>query len=364
MIRFLDLSMPNALERSAHLAAIETVLTHGQLVMGPEVEELESAIARECGREYAVAVGSGTDALYLALRALDLGPGDEVITTPLSWIATANAIRLTGARAVFADIDEDLNIDPESIEPLVNNQTRAIVAVDYTGRPCDFDALETLAQDHGLYLVEDASQAFGAEFRGRRCGSLGDISAISHNPMKVLSALGEAGSITTDSSELRERLIALRYNGTINREICIEPSINGRMDTVQAAVLLHRLTKLSSTIEARRTNARYYNGTLGGHVRTPTEVEGLNEVFYTYTIRTKRRDQLAAHLAEQEIETKIQHPLLMPQQPAYEGSRGSWARASEIVREVLCIPVHEGLSEMDRERVAKTILDFNHTQSN
>lgn len=359
-VPFLDLSLRNSPELDVLTGCLTRVLEHGRLVMGPEIEELEEKIAAYCSRKHAVGVGSGTDALYFGLRALDIGKGDEVITTALSWIATANAIAMTGATPVFADIGKDLNIDPKSVESLVTSRTKVILVVNYTGRICDMRELASIADRHNLHLVEDGSQSFGAEYYGKKCGSFGVLSAISHNPMKVLAACGEAGSVLCDDPKIYERLVSLRYNGTINRETCVEPSLNGRMDTVQAAVLLERLKSLPLLIEKRRENALFYDQMLAEYVALPPPATlDRKDVYYTYTIRSSRRDELKAYLESKSVETKIQHPLLMPLQPAYRQSViGSFPYAEKLVKEVLCIPVHEKLTKDQREYVVEAIREF------
>lgn len=357
-VPFLDLRVTDKEELNALLEAYRSVLAHGRLVMGPEIEELEAAISTSCARRFSVSVGSGTDALFLGLRALDVGPGDEVITSSLSWIATANAIRMTGATPVFADIGDDLNINTTSAENLIGKRTVAILTVNYTGRIADNITLERLVSARGLLLMEDASQSFGAKLEGRPSGSFGDLSAMSHNPMKVLAATGEAGSITLDDAHVVDRVRQLRYAGTINRETCTTPSLNGRMDTVQAAALLVRLSNNSKVIDNRRANAAYYDEALRNSVAIPPRDDNHFDVFYTYTIRSSRRDELQRHLVKFGIETKVQHPLLMPQQPAYEGSKGEWPNAASLVKQILCIPIHEKLTRSQREKVAEAIISF------
>ena len=231
-IRFLDLRVTDAAEKAELLAACENVLDHGRIVLGPEVEEFERAVAKRIGKRHAIGVGSGSDAAYLGLRALGIGPGDEVITGSLSWVATANGIALTGATPVFADIGDDLNVDPASVRRLISSDTRAVLAVHYTGRPCEMVELMKICRQHRLLLVEDAAQAFGARYQGRPVGSFGDAACFSMNPMKVLASLGEAGIVATDGDDVADKVRSLRYNGTINREECVQPSINGRLDTL------------------------------------------------------------------------------------------------------------------------------------
>ena len=361
-VPFLDLRITDEHVRNELLAAVDTVFRHGRIVMGPEVQELERQVAAHCGRQYAVGVNSGTDALFLGLKGLGIGPGDEVITTSLSWIATANAIAVTGATPVFADIRDDLNIDPVSVERLITDRTKAIMPVHYTGKVCRMPDLMPLAEAHGLQIVEDASQAFDARYQGRKAGSFGTIGCFSMNPMKVFEACGEAGMVVTDDKDIYERLQALRYNGTVNRETCIETSINGRIDTLQAAILLQRLKGVEEIIRRRREIAGWYNDLLDGVVRTPGEEVDEWDVYYTYTIQAARRDELKDYLEDRGVETKIQHPILMPDQPAYRDVvRGEFTNARRLSKQILCVPANEKVSREDVEYVASNIRAFHQS---
>ncbi len=357
IVPFLDLRVPPE-ERELLLQAIDRVFQHGRFVLGPEMVEFEAAVADSCNRKFAVGVGSGTMALFLGLKSLGIGPGDEVITTSLSWIATANAIALTGAAVVFADIKDDLNIDPESVSRLITAKTKAIIPVHYTGKMCDMESLDALARKHRLKIIEDAAQAFGALYNGRPAGSFGDLACFSMNPMKVLAACGEAGIVLTDDQTVYERLLALRYNGTVNKEWCIEPSLNGRLDTVQAAILLERLKTINSIIEKRRKFAAIYGAALAPFVRVPMELPNERDIYYTYQIRTPHRDALKLYLEERGIEVKIQHPILMSKQPIYEKLTCDSSRAEKIVQEILCLPIHEKLVESQLHYVAESVADF------
>lgn len=361
VVRFLDLSVAEP-QRVELLAAVERVLTHGKLIIGPEVEELETKLAARVGRRFAVGVGSGTDALYLALRAADIGPGDEVITTSMSWIATANAIALVGATPVFADVRDDLNIDPAGVAGLITPRTRAVLPVHNQGKPCAMDELVELCRRRKLLLIEDCAQAFDAEYRGRKVGGFGDLACLSMNPMKVLAALGEAGMVFTDSSAWRDKLHALRYNGTLNREDCHWPSHNGRLDTIQAAMLLCRLEQLGACLARRREIAEIYGqglADLTGRLEIPREQPGSRDVYYTYTIRTAKRDELMRHLEAQGVESRVRHPILMPCHAAYrDAARGSWQRAERLVKEILCLPIHEKLTDEQAHYVVRRVREF------
>jgi dTDP-4-amino-4,6-dideoxygalactose transaminase len=358
-IRFLDLSVRDAHERETIHQAIETVLLHGRIVLGPEVQEFECKIAECCARRYAIGVGSGTDALIVGLRALGIGPGDEVITSPLSWLATGSAILLNGATPVFCDIDETLNLDPSTIEPLVTQRTKAILPVHFTGRLAPMPEILEVARSHNLLVVEDGAQAFGATLGTKPCGSFGHVACISFNAMKILGGLGDGGIVLCDDRDVAERALMLRHSGVLDREYCLALSHNCRLDTVQAAVLLTRLTRYPSIVARRRAIAHRYNQELAAIVAPPPRLPGYHDVFYTYTIRTPWRDALRDHLAGVGIETRIQHPILMNDQPAFQGKvRGDSPRAAKLVQEILCLPAHEKLSDDDQTFVIDAVKGF------
>jgi len=361
-VPFLDLRITDKQEKKNLLKAVNNVFTHGRIVLGPEVELLEKKIADYCSRRFAVGVNSGTDALIVGLKSIGIAPGDEVITTSLSWVATANAIAILGATPVFADISDDLTIDPTSVERLVTSKTKAILPVHYTGKICQMDYLQNIADKHSIPIVEDAAQSFGAKYKNRIAGSFGKIACFSTNPMKVFAAVGEAGFVVTDDREIRDRLVSLRYNGTINKETCIAVSLNARLDTVQAAILLERLPRVNKIIQKRRANASYYYKNLkdvSGIILLPTETGRHRNVYYTYQIRVKNRDGLKMYLEKKGVETKIQHQCLIPNQPIFKTyPRDQLTNAEKIVQEILCIPIHEKLSAKERTYVAACIREF------
>ena len=357
-VPFLDLRVGDE-ERAELLRATENVLKHGRLVNGPEVHALELAFAARCTRKYAVGVSSGTDALVLALRALNIGKGDEVIVPALSFVATANAVSLVGATPVFCDVDNDLNIASSEIEPLITGHTKAIMPVHWAGRICDMLPLCRIADLNRLKVIEDASQAFGAMFDDTSAGARGDVACFSMNPMKTLAALGEAGMIVTDDKDVFERLDPLRYQGVRNKEVCHNLSGNHRLDTIQAAMLLVRLARFNELLEKRRKVALFYDMKLKGIVDTPKQWGHEKLAYYTYTIQCDQRDKLKDFLAQRGIETKIQHPFLMPQQPFYKhNARGTWSHAAYLMSRVLCIPVHEKLTNGQMWHVVNSIADF------
>ena len=358
-VRYLDLSVKDRRLKSQLLKAVERVLAHGRVILGPEVGELEDRIALFCGRKFAVGVSSGTAALYTALRALDIGPGDEVITTPLSWIATVNSIVLAGAAPVFVDIGRDLNLNAELIGEAITPRTKAIMPVHFTGKMCDVSRIRAVAEKHNLSVVEDAAQAFGASFRGWKAGSTGRIACFSMNSMKVFHSYGEAGALVTDDESLKEKIVCLRYAGTIEREDCHYPSLNFRIETLQAAMLLVEMNRIDRILERRRAIARLYDEELAGVVECPREDPNCFHVYYTYTIQVDRRDDLRNFLAGKHIETKIHHPILMPYHTAYRGKfKLNIPVAERLVGRILSIPNHEKMTDRDVEYVASSIRQF------
>jgi dTDP-4-amino-4,6-dideoxygalactose transaminase len=359
LVRFLNLSVSDAGERAEILAAVTAILDHGRVVLGPEVQELERRLAEFCRKRFCVGVGSGTDALILGLKALGIGEGDEVITSPLSWLATGSAILLNGATPVFCDIDDTLNLDPATVEPLITPRTKAILVVHFTGRLARMPQIAEIAARHRLLVVEDGSQAFGATLGDKPCGAFGDMACISLNAMKILGGLGDGGVVLTDDAEIARKLDALRHTGVVDRDYCITLSHNCRLDTLQAAILLKRLERYPRVVARRREIAARYDRELADVVETPPRLPGYNDIFYTYTIRTPRRDALRDHLTSRGIETKIQHPLLMSDQQAFQGKvRGRSPRAAKLVGEILCIPAHEKLTTSEQARVVREVRAF------
>ena len=250
-------------------------------------------------------------------------------------------------------------MDPGTVEAQITPRTKAILPVHFTGRLARMPEIGAIAQRHRLRVIEDGAQAFGATYDGKPCGAFGDIACLSFNAMKNLGALGDAGMILTDDAAVAARLSRLRHSGVADREYCLELSHNCRLDTLQAAVLLQRLKRHPSILARRRANAQRYDRELAGIVATPPRLDGYDDVFYTYAIRTPHRDRLRDYLAELGVETRIQHPVSMVDQPAFKGKiRGSAPRAARLVGEILCLPVHEKLSAAEQDIVIAGVRDF------
>jgi dTDP-4-amino-4,6-dideoxygalactose transaminase len=343
--------------------AVLAVLDSGQLAAGPRVRELEERFAREvAGAALAVAVANGTSALHAALLAHGIGPGDEVITTPFTFQATANMVLATGARPVFVDVAEDGNIDASLIEAAVNSRTRALLPVDLYGRLCDMDAIADIAARHGLALIEDACQAHGASLGGRPAGSFG-TGCFSFYATKNVTA-GEGGVVTTSDPALAERLRLLRSHGEVERYHSAVLGYNYRLTEVAAALALAQLDRLAAHTEARRRNAAYLSAHLRGVLTPPEPPEPGACVWHLYTVRVPRgRDALQAHLRKRAIESAVYYPLPVPAQKLYRdlGYEVCAPVANRLSREVLSLPVHPGLSQADLDRIVEAVNEWTGT---
>jgi dTDP-4-amino-4,6-dideoxygalactose transaminase len=361
-VPYVDIAAQFAEERERLLPLVERVLAAGHYVGGAEVEALEAAIARDCGVAHCVGVASGTDALVLSLRALGIGRGAEVITAPNSFIATAAAIVQAGARPVFADVLDDQNLDPDRIEAAITPATAAVMPVHLTGRVAAMDRICAVARRHGLAVVEDAAQSMGSRYGGRSSGTWGDVGCFSAHPLKNLNALGDAGFLVTEDADLARRVRRLRNHGLVDRNKVAEWGVVSRLDTLQAAVLLHRLERLPAIVARRRGNAELYRALLDReHVFwPPCRPEEFN-TFHTFVVQVEARDALQARLADQGIGTAIHYPVPIHLQPAAAElgyRRGDFPVAERQAGRILSLPVHQSLHPDDIAHVAATINSF------
>ena len=364
-VPFFDLRVQDDALRSELLDAVDRVLKHGKLILGPEVEEFEAAVAKFIGTRYAIGVASGSSALYLALKSIGIGPGDEVITTPLTWILTLNAIAECGATPVCVDTRDDLNIDPQAIESAITKKTRAIVPVHFSGLMCEMDKISQIAKKHHLLIVEDAAQSFGARYKSKMAGTFSKAAAFSMNTMKVLSSYGEAGAVTTDDPEIYEKVRMLRYSGTksdpkkVVTNECYYVALNHKIDTVQAAMLLVAMRHLPSKMGRRNEIAERYSKGLSGLVKCPKTPNGDIHAYYTYAIQTERRNELKDYLAQHEVETKIYHIPLASEAPVYASlKRRETPVAQRVLDQFLSLPAHEKLSNEQIDYVIDKVRNF------
>jgi len=354
-------------EQMPELAAIfERVVRRGSFVgAGAELERLEARLAEYCGTREAVALNSGTDALLLALKVAGIGPGDEVITPPNSFIASTAVIVHLGARPVFVDVLADQNIDPAAIERAITPKTRAIMPVHLTGRVCRMDAILEIAERHGLLVIEDAAQSIGSMFQGRKSGSFGHFGCFSAHPLKNLNAMGDAGFVTTNESAAAARMRRLRTHGMADRETVDEWGFVSRMDVLQAAILDYRLDKLPDVIAKRRENAALYQRLIKHEkVFVPPCRQDEFNTFHTFVIQVERRDDLQGHLRAIGIKTAIHYPVPIHLQPAAAGlgyRKGDFPAAERQAERILTLPVNQYMSVKDVEAVAGEVLAFYRT---
>ncbi|HUW95859.1 MAG TPA: DegT/DnrJ/EryC1/StrS family aminotransferase [Anaerolineae bacterium] len=338
------------------IEAVISVLESGQLAQGPRVLEFEEHFAAFCGVRHAIATSSGTTALVAALLAHGIGPGDEVITTPFTFVASANSILATGAKPVFADIDEgSYNIDPDLLAAKITSRTKAILPVHLYGYPCDMDAIMQIAESHGLAVIEDACQAHGAAIRGQKVGSFG-TGCFSFYPSKNMTT-AEGGMITTDDDEIAERTRLIRNHGQSETYHHVAPGYNFRMTELQAALGLVQLDKLPEWTRKRIENASYLSERLS-NVPTPQVREGYLHVYHQYTVRVERdRDVALEKLAEAGIGARVYYPLPVHQQPFYRrlGFEDSLPVAERMSEQVLSLPVHPALTQEDLDRIASEV---------
>ena len=343
---------------------IKEVVKNNDFTLGEAVDELESLIAKEADTEFAIGVGSGTDAIRLTLKALGIGDGDEVITTAYTFYATIGAIATTGAKPVLVDVRDDYNINPEEVIKKITKKTKAIVPVHWSGRPCDMESLNKISQEFEIPIVEDACHALQAEYFGKRCGSLGAAGCFSFHPLKNLNVWGDGGIVTTNSEYLNKKLKLIRNHGLINRDTCQEFAYNSRLDTIQAVVAKYLIqNKLENITYSRRSNAQYLDEKLRQFkdIKLVPRDPNLKEVHHLYMFSFEKRDELVQHLKSQSIDAKIHYPIPMHLQPAskkYGYKEGDFPLSEKLARKTISIPVHEFITKTHLNQVISSIGSF------
>jgi UDP-2-acetamido-2-deoxy-ribo-hexuluronate aminotransferase len=369
-MQFIDLKTQGKRVEEKVLARMKAILDHGAYIMGPEVTELENMLAKFVGVEHALAVASGTDALLIALMAVGVGQGDEVITTPFSFFATAEVIALLGAKPVFVDIDPiTYNIQASLIETAITPKTKAIMPVSLYGQCADFDEINAIAQKYHLPVIEDGAQSFGAEYKGRRSCGISTIGCTSFFPSKPLGCYGDGGACFTNDPELARRMAEIRLHGQSKRYYHTSLGINGRCDTIQAAVLIEKMAIFEEEIQARQVVASRYAQLLPKNVRQPIIHPENLSVYAQYTIEVEHREALQEALQKRGIPTAVHYPFGLHEQPIfkdlYPGAK-SYPKTEYAARRVMSLPMHPYLTESEQAKIcqilAEEILQLESTQ--
>ena len=351
--------------REAVDSRIAAVLNHGRYILGPEVEELERTLAAYVGVDHCIAVASGTDALLIALMALGVQAGDEVITTPFSFISTSETIALLGATPVYVDIDPvTYNLDPSKLDEVISTRTKAIIPVSLYGQPADLPAINAIADRHGLPVIEDGAQSFGSEQQGRRSCGLSTIGTTSFFPSKPFGGYGDGGACFTNDPELADRMRRVSRHGQAKRYFHTDIGVNGRIDTLQAAILLGKWPNFAKEVEARGRIGAAYSRKLqaAGVTTTPQLASGNTSVYAQYTVQVDHRAKVQAQLKDQGIPTAVHYPTLLCQQPAlrcdHSLCRGSCHTpiAQAVTERVMSLPMHPWLSDDDQTRVVDGLM--------
>ncbi|MBC8313012.1 MAG: DegT/DnrJ/EryC1/StrS family aminotransferase [Candidatus Cloacimonetes bacterium] len=342
------------------LDAMREVFESKRFINGPQITELEEKIAEYCHCKYAIGVTSGTDAILISLMALDIGQGDEVITTPFTFFATAGCIHRVGAKTVFVDIDpKTYNINPELIEEKISDKTKAILPVHLFGQIAEMDKIMEIAKKHNLYVIEDAAQAIGSEYKNKRAGSLGDVGCFSFFPSKNLGCCGDGGMVTTNDEDLANKIKILRAHGSKPKYYHKVIGGNFRLDTIQAAILLKKFPLLEKWHKGRQKNAEYYNEKLKSYAEIPF-VENYNKMIYNqYTIRSKSRDKLHQHLIDSNIGNAIYYPVPLHLQKCFanlEYKIGDCPESEKAANEVLSIPIYPELSNEQKNYIVEKVI--------
>ena len=358
MIEFIDLKKQQARIKDSLDAAIQRVMSHGQYILGPEVAELEAKLASFVGAKHCITCANGTDALQIALMALGIKAGDEVITPGFSYIATAEAAAVLGAKAVYVDIDKrTYNLDPRLLENSITKKTKAIIPVSLYGQCADFDAINAIADKYGIPVIEDAAQSFGASYKGRRSGNLSKVACTSFFPSKPLGCYGDGGAMFTSDDELAVALRQIARHGQDRRYHHIRVGMNSRLDTLQAAILLQKLDIFEDEVELRQHVAQRYAARLQGAdiLSTPYVEMHATSVYAQYTIRVNDRAEVQQKLQRAGVPSVVHYPIPLNKQPAVMDSEVSLVVGEEVAEQVLSLPMHPYLTDDDIELVAAAL---------
>ncbi len=364
-VKFFDLKIRDKNIRLSLNKSFNKLLSHGQFFLGPEVTKFENKIANYIGTKYSVAVGSGSSALYLALKSCGIGKGDEVITTPLTWIITVHAIAACGAKPVFVDVRDDFNIDPNLIQKKITKKTKAIVPMHYAGLPCQMDKISKIAKKNNILIIEDAAQAFGAKFKGKKAGSFSKVAAFSMNPMKPLAGYGEGGIVVTNDKKIFKKIKILRHAGTISdpkkiiTNYCEDISLNHKMDSLNASLLLVALKKFNEKNLRKEKIFNRFKNNLSKKVLFQKIPKNSEHAKYVFPLIIKKRNKLKKFLEKKKIETKIFNMPLVNETPVYSKyNYNDTPNAKRLINSSLIIPSHENMTFKQVDYVIKSINRF------
>ncbi|KHO55458.1 MAG: aminotransferase [archaeon GW2011_AR19] len=361
LVKYINFPLQYKKIKTELFRTIENVFESGNFILGSEVEKFEKNFAKYCETKYALGVGNGTSALFLAMKALGIGNGDEIITASNSFLATTGAIAATGAKPVFVDAGDDYNINPNLIEKAITKKTKAIMPVHLTGRPASLDKILEIADKNKIYLIEDAAQAIGAKYNGKKVGSFGIAGCFSLHPLKNLNAYGDGGVITVKDKQLYENLKKMRNHGLKNRDECDFFAFNSRLDELQASILNVKMKYLDKWTKKKREIASFYQKKLSNIVKVPLDKSNEYAVYHTFIIQVNKRDKLQKFLLQKGIETKIHYPIPIHLQRAaqYLGyKKGDFPKAEKQAEKILSLPIYPELKEEQLELVVKEIRNF------
>jgi len=357
-MQFIDLAAQQARIKGTIDANIQRVLAHGQYIKGPEVSELEEKLAAFTGAKHCIGVANGTDALQIALMAAGVGPGDEVITPGFTFIATAEAVAVVGARPVYIDIDEQTyNLDPSQLEALITDKTKAIIPVSLYGQCADFDAINAIAERHGLTVIEDGAQSLGATYKGRRSCNLSHMGTASFFPSKPLGGYGDGGAVFTSDDALAEQIRRIANHGQDRRYRHARVGLNSRLDTLQAAILLAKLDIFEDELGKRNQAAARYTELLKEQIITPYVAPHNVSAWAQYTVRVPNREQAQEKLKAAGIPTAVHYPIPLNRQPAVEDRDANLPVGDEVAQEVISLPMHPYLTEEQIDRVVSALVE-------